>query len=138
MSRLTPFFRFPFLLLVVCGAVFLFSPFLQKAVRAAAFPSGTNSLTTINNNWVINEFHVDPANGLEGDANGDGLRDAQHDEFIELINDSGATANISGWTLADEFEIRHRFPEGSILPDRCAIVVFGGGMPTGAFGDAVV
>jgi hypothetical protein len=30
------------------------------------------------------------------------------------------------------------FPAGTVVPDQCAIVVFGGGTPTGEFGSAVV
>src|SRR5690606_34335601 len=32
---------------------------------------------------IINEIHADPAGDLTGDANGDGIRDASADEFIE-------------------------------------------------------
>ena len=136
MSRSVLLSRLPFLFLVVCGSAFLSNSFSHSA--AATLPQGEITSTIANSGWVINEFHSDPANDLAGDANGDGLRDAQYDEFIELFNDTGAAADISGWTLADEFETRHLFPEGSIVPDQCAIVVFGGGVPTGMFGNAVV
>ena len=33
---------------------------------------------------IINEVLYDPPSGIEGDANGDGIREAQEDEFIEL------------------------------------------------------
>ncbi|HET9787350.1 MAG TPA: hypothetical protein VFP47_09455, partial [Pyrinomonadaceae bacterium] len=33
---------------------------------------------------LINEFLADPAEGLAGDANRDGVRDSSHDEFVEL------------------------------------------------------
>ena len=85
-------------------------------------------------NWVINEIHADPASGSAGDANGDGVRDFSDDEFVEIVNTSGADADISGWTLADGFSVRHTFPAGSIVADGCSVVVFGGGTPTGAFG----
>ncbi|MDV7391161.1 Ig-like domain-containing protein, partial [Arthrospira platensis SPKY1] len=32
----------------------------------------------------------------------------------------------------------HTFPSGTVLADQCAIVVFGGGAPTGVFGQALV
>ncbi len=89
--------------------------------------------------WIINEIHADPSStGLDGDANNDGLRHATEDEFIELINNTGGTVDISGWTLADGNSVRHTFPGETQVPDQCAIVVFGGGTPTGTFGDALV
>ena len=88
--------------------------------------------------WVINEILADPASGSAGDANGDGTRDSSRDEFVEILNNSGAPADISGWTLADGFRVRHTFPAGSIVEDGCSIVVFGGGSPTGSFGLSAV
>ncbi|MCP4544459.1 MAG: ExeM/NucH family extracellular endonuclease, partial [Chloroflexi bacterium] len=87
---------------------------------------------------VINEFLADPASGLAGDANGDGTRDSSQDEFIEIVNNSDADLDISGGTLEDGFSVRHTFPANTIVPANCAIVVFGGGTPTGAFGGTVV
>ncbi|MEM7343218.1 MAG: lamin tail domain-containing protein [Chloroflexota bacterium] len=87
--------------------------------------------------WVINEIHADPDNTL-GDANGDGIRNASHDEFVELINNSGTTVDISGWTLADSASSSFAFPSGTIVPNGCVLVVFGGGTPTGDFGGAFV
>ncbi len=88
--------------------------------------------------WVINEVHADPASGSAGDANGDGVRHFGNDEFVEIVNTSGADADISGWTLADGASVRHTFPAGSVVPDGCAVVVFGGDSPTGAFGASLV
>ena len=87
---------------------------------------------------VINEIHADPASGLGGDANNDGIRDPSDDEFVEIVNKSGGPLDLSGWTLADGASLRHTFPTGSIVADQCAIVLFGGGSPTGAFGGTVV
>lgn len=87
---------------------------------------------------VINEFHADPAGDITGDANGDGVRDSSQDEFIELVNVSGGELDISGWTYSDAGSVRHTFPANSVVPADCAIVVFGGGTPTGEFGGAVV
>ncbi len=84
--------------------------------------------------WVINEILADPASGRAGDANSDGFRDSSQDEFVEIVNVSGADTDISGWTLADGFSVRHTFPAGSVVPDGCSVVVFGGGAPSGAFG----
>jgi uncharacterized repeat protein (TIGR01451 family) len=87
---------------------------------------------------VINEIHADPADDISGDANGDGTRDASEDEFVEIANALSDDLDISGWTLSDGVGVRHTFPAGSIIPANCSIVIFGGGTPTGSFGDAVV
>jgi len=87
---------------------------------------------------VINEIHADPDSTIAGDANGDGIRDATQDEFVELVNDSASDLDISGWTLNDGFGLRHTFPAGTIVAAGCSIVVFGGGTPTGEFGFGVV
>lgn len=83
---------------------------------------------------VINEFMADPAGDISGDANNDGGRNSTEDEFVEIYNNSANPIDISGWTLSDSVEIRHTFPSGSIVEGNCAIVVFGGGNPAGAFG----
>ncbi|NNE05332.1 MAG: hypothetical protein HKN15_06375, partial [Xanthomonadales bacterium] len=88
--------------------------------------------------WVINEIHADPASGTDGDANGDGVRNATQDEFVEIVNGSDSDMDISGWTLADGFGIRHVFPAGSVVLGGCSVVVFGGDTPTGAFGNSLV
>ena len=88
--------------------------------------------------WVINEFLADPASDLTGDANGDGTRSSSEDEFVEIVNNTGADADISGWTLSDGYSVRHVFPAGTIVHNEAAIVVFGGGTPTGDFGWSIV
>jgi predicted extracellular nuclease len=87
---------------------------------------------------VINEILADPAGDLTGDANGDGGRDSFDDEFVEIVNDSDDDIDVSGWTLSDAVGVRHTFPAETIVSAHCAIVVFGGGTPTGAFGGVVV
>lgn len=87
---------------------------------------------------VINEFQGDPASDISGDANGDGTRDGVADEFVELYNVSGADLDVSGWTLSDLTSARHTFPANTIIPADCSVVVFGGGMPIGAFGQSIV
>lgn len=84
---------------------------------------------------MINEILIDPPDGLSGDANGDGVRDSSHDEFVELVNTTGRDLDISGFQLmtrsatAPTDSLRHRFALGTILPAGTAIVVFGGGNP---------
>lgn len=86
---------------------------------------------------VLNEINVDPDPAL-GDANGDGVVDTYDDEFVEIVNISGSSLDISGWTLNDQTGVRHTFPAGTIISDECAVVVFGGGEPAGFFGGSLV
>ncbi len=87
---------------------------------------------------ILNEFQADPASDSTGDANGDGTSNYREDEFVELVNVSGADLDISGWTLSDGYSTRHIFPAGTVIPADCTIVVFGGGTPSGSFGNATV
>jgi len=87
--------------------------------------------------WVLNEIHADP-DATAGDANGDGVAQYSDDEFVEIFNNSGADVDVGGWTLSDAVGVRHTFPAGTVVPASCAIVVFGGGTPTGAFGGSVI
>ncbi|NUO82108.1 lamin tail domain-containing protein [candidate division KSB1 bacterium] len=87
--------------------------------------------------WVINEIHADPHATL-GDANGDGVVNTTQDEFVEIVNVSGAAVDISGWTLSDAVGMRHTFPSGTMVDEQCCVVIFAGGTPTGAFGAGLV
>jgi predicted extracellular nuclease/methionine-rich copper-binding protein CopC len=86
---------------------------------------------------VVNEIQSDP-DGTIGDANGDGTVDTSQDEFIEIYNDTGGVIDVSGWTISDAVQVRHTFPAGSVITNECSLVVFGGGTPTGTFGNALV
>lgn len=85
---------------------------------------------------LINEVHADP-DPSQGDANGDGSVSSSRDEFIELLNTDLAPMDISGFTLRDAVRVRHTFPAGTVIPAREAVVVFGGGSPSGDFGNAM-
>ncbi len=92
--------------------------------------------------FLINEVLYDPASGDAGDANGDGTRDANEDEFIEFFN-SGPELDMSGYKIFDATALasgipRHEFPAGTIVPVNGVIVVFGGGTPAGSFGGAII
>jgi len=52
------------------------------------------SCPTIYSQILINEFYADVAAGLVGDANGDGIRNAIEDEFIELVNPSDSLIDL--------------------------------------------
>lgn len=95
-------------------------------------------------NLIINEILYDPSNsGLEGDANGDGAYAQSEDEFVEFINLSSQPLDMSGYKFYDAENLdagvpNHTFPANSIVQSGGAIVLFGGGNPTGNFGGAVV
>jgi hypothetical protein len=107
-------------------------------------PSPTNTPTSTptptpspSSGLVINEIHADPHYAL-GDANADGIVDDSDDEFIEIVNDSQSPIDLSSWALGDFFGLRHTFPPGSVVAPGCGIVVFGGGEPSGDFGNSLV
>ncbi len=100
------------------------------------FSFDTNVVAPVN--LVINEIQSDPASSIAGDANGDGIPNSTQDEFVEIVNTDVVDLDISGWTLADGYSVRHVFPAGSVVAQGCSIVVFGGGTPTGSFGRSLV
>jgi hypothetical protein len=95
-------------------------------------------------NLILNEILYDPSNaGLDGDANGDGVYAQNQDEFIELVNNSTKSIDLSGYKVFDAGGLasgvpNHLVPNGTILPAGKALVIFGGGTPTGTFGGALV
>ena len=104
------------------------SPSVSVSPTASLLPSA---------GLIFNEIHADPHPDY-GDANGDGERSSDDDEFVEVVNLGGRALDISGWTLSDAVKVRFRFPEGSSLQDGCSVVVFGGGTPAGSFGGSLV
>jgi hypothetical protein len=97
----------------------------------------TGLIATCPGALVINEIHADP-DSTAGDANGDGNVDSSDDEFVEIVNHGAAAVDLSGWSLSDLISARHEFPIGTLLASGRALVVFGGGTPTGPFGGSVV
>ena len=87
---------------------------------------------------AFNEVYASPSTEDYGDANGDGVRDATDDEFVEILNTGAADADLAGWTLADGVMSRHVFATGTVLAPGGALVVFGGGAPQLAAGTALV
>lgn len=75
----------------------------------------------------VHEVLADPASGLDGDANADGVRSSTADEFIELFNLSTQDVDISSWSIADASATRHVFDAGSVIAANSPFVVFGGG-----------
>ncbi len=95
-------------------------------------------------NLILNEILYDPSNtALEGDANKDGVYAQAQDEFIELINNSSKPVDLSGFKIFDAGGLasnspNHLIPPGTIIQPQKALVIFGGGNPTGTFGGATV
>lgn len=91
---------------------------------------------------IINEVLYDPSNsGLDGDANGDGVYGQDDDSFIEFINLSTNPFDLVGYEIWDDTASgtnQYTFPANSVIPAGKVLVVFGGGIPTGSFGGAVV
>ena len=92
---------------------------------------------------VINEVLYDPPNDEPGDANGDGARDANEDEFVEIVNVGTTAIDISGYLIFDTDALdmgmpRHTVDAGTVLQPNQAFVLFGGGAPAGDFGGAIV
>ncbi len=86
--------------------------------------------TSISYSLVINEIFADPLNTTAGDANGDGTGSSLQDEFIELYNTAETHIDLTGWKLADADQDRHTFPQGTVIPAKGSLVVFGGGTST--------
>ena len=108
--------------------------------------SGTATLT-VQVPLVINEalpqVPVDNVgtSAIEGDSNRDGVRNSDDDEFVELLNNSTASVDISGVIISDSTSNRFTFPANTILAAGRAVVVFGGGTPPvndPAFGGALI
>lgn len=76
-------------------------------------------------NLALNELLVHVPPGPEGDANGDGLRHAHDDEFIELVNRGAAPLIMTGVGITNDASLRFTFPPLCLLPLEAA-VVFGG------------
>jgi hypothetical protein len=78
---------------------------------------------------LFNEVLTD--GNTDGDPNQDGTKDPVEDEFVELVNVSNETLDLSGWMVVEsdweEWLPRYAFAEGTMLEPKGAIVIFGGG-----------
>jgi hypothetical protein len=90
-------------------------------------------------NIILNEALWDPSNiGLDGDANGDGTNDFRQDEFVEIVNaNTDTNIDMTGWVLRFGTNEFFTFP-ATVLTAETAVVIFGGGVPSGDFGNAQV
>ncbi len=85
---------------------------------------------------IVSEALADPPG--DSDPNGDGVRDATDDEFVEIVNRAPFPIAMAGVTISDSTSVRFTFgPDSRPLAPGHAIVIFGGGTPTGRFGGAI-
>ena len=96
---------------------------------------------------VINEVLYDPSNNaLDGDANANGAYVHDDDEFVELVNNSSNSYDISGFMFFDSEGLdsntpAHVVPANTVLLPGKAFVLFGGGdinSFSGDFGGATI
>ena len=94
---------------------------------------------------ILNEVLYDPPNDNSGDANGDGTRDPNDDEFIELVNTTLTSFDLSGYKFFDLDDLgdvpAHIVPDNTILESGKSFVLFGGGDAStfvGDFGGSIV
>jgi hypothetical protein len=93
--------------------------------------------------FILNEVLYDPPSGLAGDANNDGTRDPDQDEFVEFINNSSSCIDISGCKIYDRSNLtsgipNHQFPNNTFVNPNQSVIVFGGGTAVGQFGGGLV
>ena len=104
-------------LMIICCMVYSISIWGQTTLNTFNFPDDTITDPRAIGELVINEMLADPG-PLDGDANGDGIRDAYDDEFVEIINGGLNAVDMSNYSLSDATGVRHIFPPGTILPSR--------------------
>ena len=117
-------------------------------VEPVVLNNGTSNNDTIYINpsitdFVLNEILYDPPSGLAGDANNDGVRHFDEDEFVEFVNGSSSCIEISGCKIFDSDGYdnnspNHQFPPNTFISSNKAVVVFGGGIPQGIFGNSQI
>src|ERR1700720_2299633 len=114
----------PSLCAFILAPGFLFSVLATRQPRVSIQP---DQVTTQSATLIINEYLADPpgsvASDLAGDANGDGVRDAAQDEFVELVNNGAAPLDVSSFTISDTTQTRFTFPSGKVIPPGEAAVV---------------
>ena len=97
----------------------------QTTIKATSQSiTGTATLNVTPPTIIVNEVLANPPTGTDGDANHDGVRSSSDDEFVELVNSTGAGINIAGWTVRTHSTssttetIRHTFGGGTSVPAR--------------------
>lgn len=52
------------------------------------------------------------------------IKDSLHSDYIELVNETDSTIDVSGWTIMNGKKKKFKFPFGSIIPPYSFITVF--------------
>lgn len=99
------------------------------AFLMAALPAAGEPPVAFPHPLVTEVLYAVPT-GEQGDANGDGKRDAAGDEFIELVNPHDRPINLRGYRITDRNEpekgqLKFVFPAVEV-PPRGVVVVFNG------------
>ncbi len=82
---------------------------------------------------LITEVLANVPQGAEGDASGDGTRDAVGDEFVEIYNPFDRPIDLGGYVIEDghpkseSARWRFTFPAARLEPGQCAVVFNGVG-----------
>lgn len=71
---------------------------------------------------VINEIHVHPIDVVDGEAGK--AEEGDVHEFIEFVNNTSSDIDISGWKVFNESDLKHTFPNGTVIPVNGALVLF--------------
>ncbi|MBA2661578.1 MAG: lamin tail domain-containing protein [Bradymonadaceae bacterium] len=100
----------------------------QTATTASGCPEGHAPRP---GELVLNEFLVNVPQGASGDANGDGIRHAHDDEFVELVNLSTHRLDLNRLAIFNADSLKFTFPPFCLEPGH-AVVVFGGIEPGAA------
>jgi len=104
----------------------------SHAGMAAAYAAGAANLPF----GLLRGYNGGEPDWKMRDANHDGARDSSQDEFIEVINRTAMPVHVGGYSISDADSLRFSFPAGAIIPAGEVAVIFGGGAPTGDFGNA--
>lgn len=75
---------------------------------------------------IINEIIAAPTL----DTNNDGIFKSDQDEFIEIVNISDTTLDVSDLLISDNTRVRHTLPPNTVLQKLEPIIIFGGGSIT--------
>jgi len=123
------------------GGRSVFLPFSLKSLDALVVPKLVQNVATwllasraeqLLGKLLINEVLADPPAGI--DVNHDGVASAVGDEFVEIVNISDETLDLSGLYVMDETarlarSLRYEFPAGALLAAGQATVVWGAMAP---------
>lgn len=97
----------------------------EPSVCTPDAPPPGNAMPPAPGDLVLNEIM---AGDNMSDTNCDGSTSSSADEFVELVNVSNKTLDLTGVTIADSVVTRHTFATTTLAPG-AAVVVWGAGTP---------